>query len=189
MPLARAVLATWKLNGWRKRMKKSPKPGDGAHSAAPASLRATSTAAASPAAATSSSQPTARTAAARRTAARCGSAHSRRRASSSTHCATRPRPARPRQGAPFDRAEDPAPREHRDDARHLHARRRHRGHAFRCREARFRSARRARPSPVVPLRKQATFATSRLFPKKMRPLTVSRTGRRSGASDGRGDWV
>jgi len=45
------------------------------------------------------------------------------------------------------------------------------------------------PAAVVPLRKQATFATSRLFPKKMRPLTVSRTGRRSGASLGRGDWV
>ena len=49
--------------------------------------------------------------------------------------------ARTREGASLRRAEDPAAREHRDDARDLHARRQHRGHARCRRQARLRPAR------------------------------------------------
>jgi len=82
-------------------------------------------------------------------------------------------PARAREGASVRRAEDPPPREHRDDARHLHASRRHRGHARRSRQARLRSARRARPGTRRPAPKKRDlcyqFATGSRFPKRRGP--------------------
>jgi len=48
------------------------------------------------------------------------------------------------------------------------------------------------PAPVVQLRKISTFAPicyRQPKTQKTRPLTVSQTGRRSGASNGRGDWI
>ena len=48
------------------------------------------------------------------------------------------------------------------------------------------------PAPVVPLRKEGTFATNCYRPpktQKTRPLTVPETPGRSGASNGRGDWI
>ncbi len=78
--------------------------------------------------------------------------------------------ARAREGASVCCAEDPAPRRHRDYARHLHARRRHRGHARRGREARFRPARRARAGARGPAPKRRDlcyqFATGSLSPKR-----------------------